>query len=268
MGMMNTIDGVGQYADFIDFYYRSNYGTFTEYMRQDGCDLAFSKYVDSFYFNQLILYRGHPEAVLKKYAAEFEKRGRQPLVYLTPLSEFYEKPMDDTNLIAMPSDSWMLLEAKEYRAKPRPSSVDVVQVDEKDHEDYLQTFQNGFSNPDDVYGNLPAGFTEIERQFLTQPSAMKNIHLMAKVDGKPAGVVHAVIEGELCFLYALAVPLAYRQRGDVAKALGDEIIQQCIKQGAVKLLLQTEKNSKLERFYRRNGFKRIFCGYSYMLRAE
>ena len=248
------------YQSVINFYYRSNYGTFTEYLKNPGCDLAFSAYAEDPYFNHIVHYREAPKEILARYANEFSKRNRKPTLYLTPLSERYASaPI--TGFTRYAEDSWMKRDpGARLRAQTAPEGLTIEAIGAREQSSYLSAFRKAFGNPNDIYGALPEGYCEAEKQFFQSPTGMTSHVILCKQQGDPIGVVRAVAEGPQAFIYALGVDPQHRRGGVVAGLVGDFITRRLLDAGVQDIYLQTEAGSPLERLYQNAGFKRIFTG--------
>lgn len=263
---MNKID-LAFVSKISDFYYRSNYGIFSEYIKFDGYDLAFSKNIEDEYYNHIIHYHGDINAILSTCSEEFEKRNRKPVLYVTPLSDLYDTDLEKEGYKTWAVDTWMMYDSPSALPEQKLSSdISVVEIGKDSCELYLDTFMKAFSNPDDVYGILPDGYRKAEAEFFDEleASALKSHVFLGKVKDDPVGVIRYVSEGDFCFMYALGVEKKYRKGGEVARILSSVAMRSALDGGARNIFLQTELRTPLERYYRIFNFAHIFKG-SYII---
>ena len=256
---------MNEFREIIDFYYQSNYGTFTEYMKTQSCELYFSDCIKDNYYNHAIHLSGGPKEIFETHFNDFEKRNREATIYITPLSPLYGKNLPK-DFKKWASDAWMIADKNKFKnIKEIKSDIETYLIDEKDKKDYLDTFKNAFSNKDDVYGNVSDDYLVAENRFFEDKNGFKSNIFIAKQSDEPIGVIRTVTKNSLCFIYALAVIKEYRKKGEAAKVLGNIALKHAINSGIETFILQTEAGSILERLYSIRGFKRAFTGNYYTL---
>ncbi len=249
----------------IDFYYRSNYGTYTERVEGPDYDLAFSANVSDSYFNHALLKHGDPLATLQALSPEFAQRERTPALYITPLHSAHNAPLEE-GLQTQATDSWMILDkarfAEALAHKSESCTLDIKEIDRADEESYIDTFRRAYSHPGDVYGPLPEGYCTIERRFFDSPPDLESrVFLTRQDDGMPIGSVRVVSDERYSLIYALGVDKPHRQGGRTAIEIGAFVIKEIIKRHPNNsILIMTEADTALERLYRKVGFKRLFTG--------
>lgn len=274
--------------EIIDFCYRANYGSFDEFLRCDKYMSAFSKNLKDIYFNHLIPIAGTDcRDLLMSHKDDFASKNRTPCVYTTPLSFNYENPIDGLECAAMESflyykrDNFSVagdLVAGALRAPDLPCSstpgyqVKLIGADRAD--EFVKIFNAAFSTG--VYAGIGPEYGDVERKFFPGvgntglPTGFESLVFLIEKSGRPpaqgsgatsaVGGMRAVIKNDMAFLFSMAVLPDERAGGFAARHLGASVLQELFARGAVNIFCQTEYDSRLEHFYHRHGFERLFLG--------
>ena len=250
--------------EIIDFYYRTNTVDFDTYETTPEYIKVFSKNLHDSYYNHLVPV-GNTDSIKLLEFFEFKKYDRAPVVCVLPLSDDYSK--NDMGLKNIANDSWLRFTGVVPPKKETVLDFDLKTVGVEQMDDYVDLFMAGFSGG--VYGTLPAEYAVVEKLCFLEMATNPGKHLiaMAYYKKKPVGVVRAILESDKAFIYAFAIPKAYRFSGVTAKLLGAFILNELFDRGIKHIFLQTEADTVLEKFYKMNGFERLFLG-KYYTKAE
>jgi hypothetical protein len=245
------------FEEIIDFYYRSDYGTFDVYAKSGMFWRAFSDNIKDTYYNHIVpVNSANPNESIIEHRPEFITRNRVPAVCVMPLSEFYEKEVPGLKQWA--ADSWMTYSkpsAPEVMTNP---DFNVAESRPEDADIHAEVFMRAFS--DGVYAGLDASYADVEKIFFLPHPVFENLNLLLYCKGTAIGCVRAVIENDKAFIYALGVIKEYRFGGLSVAHLGANLLNRLLDRGIKRIYLNTELGTKLENFYLRAGFERMFVG--------
>ncbi|MDR1207261.1 MAG: GNAT family N-acetyltransferase [Rickettsiales bacterium] len=245
------------FEEIIDFYYRSNYGTFDVYAKSAYFWHAFSDNIKDIYYNHIVpLNDAKPKELILEHKPEFVARNRMPAVCIMPLSKFYEKQIP--GLKPWAADSWMKYANPSVPDVPANPDFSVVESGLKDVDIHADVFMRAFS--DGVYAGLDESYGDVEKIFFRPHPVFTNLNLLLYYKGTAVGCVRAVIENDKAFIYALGVVKEYRFGGMSVAQLGADLMKRLFARGIRDIYMNTELGTRLESFYLRAGFERLFTG--------
>ena len=132
-------------------------------------------------FNFVIHKNGDLSASMEKYWALFEKYGREPMIYISPASEYYGKELE---LEKVSTDAFMFLESKEaFENFQIPADVK-VEVTENE-EEFIKVWAAARDEPNPLYETSQATIDGMRRFFAPPPAGFKHFATAAYKNAVP-----------------------------------------------------------------------------------
>ena len=233
---------------------------------EEGADASatLSSFDGDPYYNYVIHKNGDLAASMEKYWGLFEKYGREPMIYISPASEYYGKELE---LEKFATDAFMFFE-DETPLKNFQIPADVkVEVTENE-EEFIKVWAAAHSDPGDLYGI--ASDVEIDgmrRFFAPPPAGFNHFATAAYKNGVPVANVVSVYNKDFLLITGFCVVPEHRGQG-LGIALIKDIVKRAHELGVPAVTLQTEAGSRTEEYYARRGFVSRFTGAYYRLRHQ
>lgn len=253
----------------VEFHFKSVQGMyFSEYIQKKDCVILFSDLVEDSYYNFIAQITGDIEKIIEECEILFEERGRKLAIYIAPGSNLYN------NLDAVPkffharaSDAYMVYTSScAIKAYKVPADIKIEEIDYRDKDEYVEAFHVAYagSNPGDPYANLPKYYSQsLKRSFENEPQGFNKIYVWAKVGNEVAGVGSMLFSEKIAGIYGVGTIEKYRSKG-VGHSLMKYLIELAISNNVSRIMLQTEVGSEVEKWYRKMGFKTVFCAKYYV----
>jgi GNAT superfamily N-acetyltransferase len=191
--------------------------------------------------------------------AEFTKRGRQPAIYLTPLSTGATEPDVPAELV-WAQDAWMVGETAEMADPTGDEPMRVNTIDETDADVYVSTFAAAYSgeDPDDPYGQLDQAYvSSLRESFRHEVPGYRKYYLLAVAEDEPVGVAAMFTSGDLAGVYGVGT-VPSRRRAGVGRTMMAHLAAIARDDGVSTILLQTEAGSAVQQWYSTLGYRHVF----------
>ena len=257
--------------ELLDFHFQSMQGTFfSEYIERENYLLLFSDIVEDSWWNCISFVNKNLQDIVEETRSEFEDRDRKVAFYLPEFSDFNKKSEIPENFSKWSTDSWLVLKDKKpLKDFQVPGKITLRIVREEEKETFAEVFHNAYSGgPDDPYGELPEYFDRaLIKSFERPPSGYERIYVLAEIDGEPAGVGILVFNNEIAGIYALGTSREHRKKG-IGTSITKFMMEKALDNNVNKIMLQTEKGSKVEEWYKSLGFERAFLASYYVEEGE
>lgn len=241
------------------FHFQCLQGTyFSEYIRLSQGSLLFSDKITDPYYNFFAPEDPSGAAGFELVSDEFARRNRGPAVYLTPLAAGSPSP---EGWEAWGTDTWMIGSAAQldHRGSSVPGlSISEIGIEKRDA--YLDAFDEAYAgdDPDDPYGQLESGYREgLSASFEHTDPAYKKYYALAEIDGSAVAVASLFTRGNIAGVYGVGTIPAKRGAG-IGSAIMARLARLAHSDGALQIFLQTEADSKVERWYQSLGYTNIF----------
>ncbi|GGZ64385.1 GNAT family N-acetyltransferase [Streptomyces bluensis] len=229
--------------------------------------LVLSDLIADPYYNFFCPHADFDLSSLGSMSEKLPDRGRQPALYVTPLSSVRQGELADFSQYAC--DSWMLREARPQENANDATGIEIVSITGEMREEFLSAFSSAYSSEDavDLYGPLDESYIHaLRRSFEVTGSTYEKFYLLAKAGGRAVGVTILLVAGPYAGVYAVGTVADARRKG-VGRALMSECSRLAYAAGAKILFLQTEAGSKAEKWYQKLGYSHEFYGTCYVSAA-
>ena len=196
-------------------------------------------------------------------------KDREPALYISPLSNIYCKQnVFLKNFKNVYTDAWMVLENENYLETFNiPDNIIIKKVSTfNEFKEFIDVFKKAYSSddPSDPYGNLSPTYTDALKRSFDKNDLYKKNHYIGFINGIPAGVATAITKDDLVGIYNVATISEYRKKS-IGKSLMSYIVKDLYQQNTT-IFLQTEKDTFVETWYKKQGFQTMFLGECYIER--
>jgi ribosomal protein S18 acetylase RimI-like enzyme len=226
-------------------------------------DLVFSDLIEDPYYNFFCPDADFGPPGLGSMSERFRDRGRQPAVYLTPLS--CVAPGELTDFSEYGRDSWMLRETRPRDGVVGAPDLEITSITGEEREEFISVFSEAYSTDDavELYGEPDEAFIHaLRRSFEFNSSKHEKFYLLARAGGRSVGVILLMVAGPYAGAYALGTIAEARRQG-VGAALMEECSSLAFEAGARVLFLQAEAGSAPEKWHHKLGYRHEFFGTYY-----
>lgn len=248
-----------RFRSLLTFHFQCLQGMyFSEYALRDEGALLFSERITDPYYNFFAPQQSSGIEAFDQVADEFTRRNRRPAVYMTPLAR--EGYSADT-WTAWGTDAWMTGSTSSLDCDgPSIPGLRVSEIGTERREEYIAVFNAAYSgdDPDDPYGQLEAGYREgLSASFNHAVPGYKKYYVLGEVDDTPVAVASLFTQGDLAGVYGVGTIPDKRGAG-IGAAIMARLARLARSDGTSRVFLQTEADSKVERWYESLGYTEIF----------
>lgn len=234
-------------------------GFFTALYRDPGWLGGYSADIDDFFWNMVVPVRKDPETSISKMKEFFDSFDRTPTLYAEEKwLEEVKKENDISGLKLKFTDAWMRFEGQIEEASDKFSYVRVSSDDEKDRfiEIFVEAF-GGEGGEDEPYGGLGEGYNKGVRNTLEGFfGADRCENILVENDGESVGIATLAIKGDLAFVYNIATLPSHQGLG-IGTSATRKILEMVEEEEVNDIVLQTEADSYVQKFYEDLGFNTI-----------
>lgn len=226
-------------------------------------DLVLSEVITDPYYNFFCPDIAFDLSALGSISDQLHDRGRQPALYVTPLSSV--RPDELANFPEHACDSWMLRETTPRTRADENPDIEIKRVGGERRDEFLSTFSAAYSTDDavELYGPPDETYLQaLSRSFDLTSAKYEKFYLLATVDGTAAGVIILMVAGRYAGAYALGTVADARRHG-VGSALMSECANLAFEAGAEFVFLQAEAGSSAEKYHHKLGYRHEFHGTCY-----
>ncbi len=224
---------------------------------------VFSDVIKDFFWNFATgIETEDPENLIEEIEEFYRKREREPAAYITPNTEpeDLQSFLEEKGFSCQARDAWMFFQGGEvYRS--RRLDFRLVDSDER-AEKYMDVFRKSYggAGENETYGELPEYYIEVlKNSFERQLSTEKIRDFLAFRDEELVGIGTVNFQDGFAGLFSIGVLPEHRGKG-----IGSEIVaflvEKAQERSPEEIFLQTEKDSKNEEFFKKNGFETEFEG--------
>lgn len=221
------------------------------------------KLPDDPYLNYVtkIKVKGNVNRFITEMESKFIEHKSKPCFYLLSYSlpKILEKILTNKGYKPFTTDAWMFFNLKKNVAKTE-KPVKAKKIGKSKLAEFKNVFNEVYmkGEEDDPYKNLSHLYGEfMVRRFLKKNNTCKTEHFAVFSKNKMIGIIAMVHDRKVAGLYALAVLPDYRKMG-AGKALLSACILRAKELKLSHLFLNTEKNSRNEKIFKKLGFKTEF----------
>jgi ribosomal protein S18 acetylase RimI-like enzyme len=226
-------------------------------------DLVLSDLITDPYYNFFCPDVDFDLSALGSVSEKLRDRGREPALYLTPLSAIRQDELAGFSRYAC--DSWMLRETSPRDSGGGKNDIEVKSITGEMREKFLSIFSSAYSSDDavELYGQPDENYIHaLSRSFEVASSKYEKFYLLASIGGRAVGVIIMLVAGRYAGLYALGTVPDARGQG-VGGALMRECSSLAFEAGAEFLFLQAEAGSGVEKWHQKLGYRHEFYGTCY-----
>lgn len=239
---------------------------FSDRKENDEYLLCSSKVIDDYFWNIAFLKKKYNKEMLENLEAEFKNINRNPSMYIGKNDANYaenKKILLDNNYKLNDSDVYMKLE----QYVPVDINIDIKIVEnEKEYNDYMKVLSSAYNDSiengdENVYADA---ITECYYEAIKNTIGDNNhMHIIAYDYGVPVSVATLSYVDGIAGINNVGTAQGYWNKG-YAKQVIRYVINKFEKLGGGILTLNTEYQSKNQKFYEKLGFKECFVIEQYM----
>jgi ribosomal protein S18 acetylase RimI-like enzyme len=230
----------------------------TEIEETEEASFLFSDTIKDFFWSFATgIETENPENLIEEIEKFYDERERKPAAYITPTTEpeDLQSFLEEEGFSCQARDAWMFFRGGVV-SKSGKLEFRLVDSDER-AEKYMDVFRKSYggAGKDEAYGELPDYYIEVlEKSFERQLSTEKIRDFLAFRDEELVGIGTVNFQEGFAGLFSIGVLPTHRGKG-----IGSEIVaflvEKAQERNPEEIFLQTEKDSKNEDFFKKNGFE-------------
>lgn len=219
----------------------------------DAYNVYHSSKSDDMYWNYAIMSDLVPvKEIIEEIKSQFKKFDRPMCIYINSCQQKDLLYLQENKFRVNYTESWFRYDCDHLEGKVSAKQVET----ESDRENFIKIIKDYYGNPG-FYGlNLTEDIIESLRESFNNE---KYVNYIAYDGNIPAAVATIGNFNKYCMIFNIATRSEY-ENGIYQGAVMKSCIDHYKNIGGISLSMKTATNSKLEKWYEDNGFKKVYSG--------
>lgn len=241
-----------------------------------GATLCSSNLIKDHFWNYATLINTpikNQEQLIHYIIKYFKAKQRFPAIYLTEYStpKYLQNRLSQIGFKKVYDDSWLVFCGNKRLFSINKSIQIKAAQSSNDMKQFIKIFYKAYggASEKDPYGALPKSYGKsLNKSFMRKEGEKQIKYYLCTIKNTPVGIGTLIINhNKISGIYNVGVNPKYRRK-KIGTTVSLKAVKDAKENGAKIIYLMTEKNSFVETFYRKIGFKRLFTGKGYVLKPK